>query len=46
VRGYDYSPAISILTGMKFESPEVQAALDGSFTSTQGADDFLAQTLP
>lgn len=43
VRGYDYSPAISILTGMKFESPEVQAALDGKLYLYQGANDFLAQ---
>jgi serine/threonine protein kinase len=43
VRGYDYSPAISILQGMKFESPEVQAALDGKLYLYQGASDFLTQ---
>ncbi len=43
VRGYDFSPAISILKSMQFESPEVQAAVENKLYLYEGARDFLAQ---
>lgn len=43
VRGYDFSPAINILKSMHFESPEVQAAIEGKLYLYQGASDFLTQ---
>ena len=43
VRGYDFSPAVSILKEMQFESPEVKNALDGKLYLYQGAQTFMSQ---
>lgn len=45
VRGYDFSPSVSILKDMKFESPEVQNALDGKLYLYEGARDFMTQLI-
>lgn len=43
VRGYDFSPAINILNGMQFKSPEVQASVDSKLYLYTGARDFMSQ---
>ncbi|MDB6137062.1 MAG: Serine/threonine protein kinase, partial [Verrucomicrobiaceae bacterium] len=43
VRGYDFSPSQRILQEMRFESPEVQNAMEGKRYLYQGAADFMGQ---
>lgn len=40
---YDYSPAINLLRDIKFESPEVQSALEGKLYLCEKARDFMQQ---
>jgi hypothetical protein len=45
VRGYDYSHAIELLSGLRFETPDVRTALEGRLYIYSGARDFNAQLI-
>lgn len=45
IQGYDFSPAVQLLTDVKFESPEVQTALSGKKYLYSTSQAFVSQLL-